>query len=159
MKWFISKKKFFSSSFLQWFGLLLFLAGIFGSCKDGKAVSGNESSSSLVEKTTNASAQIAFDTLSHDFGKIKEGEQVGWYFKFHNSGGTDLIITNVSATCGCTVPDFDTKPIAPGAEGSIKVVFDSNGRSGKQQKTLTVETNGNVQMTKLRLEADIVSNN
>ncbi len=158
MKLFVSKKKFFLSNILG-LSLLIFLTSLFGSCKDGKAVSGNEYGSLKAEKTETAVAQIVFDSLSHDFGQIREGEQVGWYFKFHNAGESDLIITNVSATCGCTVPGYDTKPVPPGAEGNIKVIFDSKGRSGKQQKTITVETNANVQMTKLRLEADIVSNN
>lgn len=152
----VFKKERFLNDILFGIYLMVLLTGLLGSCKDGKAVSENKTDSSITEAKATESAQIVFDTLRHDFGQIKEGEQVGWYFKFHNEGESNLVITNVHATCGCTVPDFDTKPVPPGGEGNIKVVFDSKGRSGKQLKTITVETNGMVPLIKLSLEADII---
>ncbi|HYW94673.1 MAG TPA: DUF1573 domain-containing protein [Bacteroidales bacterium] len=100
--------------------------------------------------------EISFTTTEHDFGKVTEGEKVGWYFTFHNTGGSDLLITNASASCGCTVPGYDREPVPPGSEGTVKVVFDSSGREGKQFKTVTIESNAKQLITKLVLKATVI---
>ncbi len=85
---------------------------------------------------------IFTDTL-HDFGTIHEGELVEYNFKFKNTGKRNLIINSAMGSCGCTVPEYPKKPIKPGEEEYIKVKFDSKGRTGHQDKTVTVNTNGN----------------
>ncbi|HTF04169.1 MAG TPA: DUF1573 domain-containing protein [Bacteroidia bacterium] len=77
----------------------------------------------------------------HDFGKISQGERVSTEFKFKNTGGSDLVISDAHGSCGCTVPDYPRKPIPPGGEDVIKVEFNSEGKSGKQEKTVTLTTN------------------
>lgn len=84
---------------------------------------------------------IKFDVESHDFGKITQGEKVSYSFKFKNTGEADLLITSATGSCGCTVPHYPDKPIAPGGEGFIDVVFDSDGKENKVKKTVTVVTN------------------
>lgn len=86
-------------------------------------------------------AKITFEKTSHDFGNIKEGSQATVVFKFKNTGNAPLILTNVEASCGCTVPTWSSQPIAPGASGEIKAVFDSKGRPGNFNKTITVKHN------------------
>ena len=85
--------------------------------------------------------KFEFASESYDFGKIKQGEKVSYSFKFKNTGTTPLIITSASASCGCTVPTYPEDPIAPGAEGIVEVVFDSNGKMGMQTKTVTLVAN------------------
>ena len=99
---------------------------------------------------------IRFDSTSYNFGKVYEGEKVGWYFKFKNTGNKNLVLKNVSASCGCTVPEYKAEPVLPGGEGDIKVVFDTEGRTGYQLKTITVETNGTPQKIELVLTATVV---
>ena len=101
--------------------------------------------------------EITFDILEHNFGKVREGEKVGWYFKYSNTGDKPLIITSANASCGCTVPEYHKEPLPPGKEGLIKVVFDTSGRSGKQTKTVTIESNAPQMTTLLRVKAEIVS--
>jgi hypothetical protein len=84
---------------------------------------------------------ITFTKTEHDFGQVSEGEKVSYSFKFLNSGKSDLLISNVIASCGCTVPSFPKKPIAPGETEFINVQFDSKGRSGKFTKDITVYSN------------------
>jgi hypothetical protein len=103
--------------------------------------------------------EITFVSLTHDFGKIAEGEKVGWYFEFRNTGRSDLIITSASASCGCTIPEYEKKPVHPGGEGTIRVVFDSSGREGIQMKTVTVESNARTLLTRLELRADVIKRN
>lgn len=84
---------------------------------------------------------IVFERDTFNFGKVKEGEQVNHAFTFKNEGEVDLIIGDAKGSCGCTVPKFPTHPIPPGETGAIDVAFNSAGKPGKQNKTVTVITN------------------
>jgi hypothetical protein len=88
-----------------------------------------------------AIAEFTFEKEVHDFGTIVQGEKVAYSFKFKNTGDSDLIITSAKGSCGCTVPEWPQDPVAPGAEGVIDVVFDSNGKSGQQNKKVTIVAN------------------
>jgi len=74
-------------------------------------------------------------------GKVKEGKQVEVTFRFKNTGDKPLIFSKVEARCGCTVADKPEEPVAPGAEGVIKGMFDSKGRKGDNRKHIAVEAN------------------
>ena len=79
-------------------------------------------------------AKIVFKEYEHNFGKVTEGEKVSHVFIFDNMGTADLVISSALTTCGCTVPEYDTKPIPPGGSGNLEVVFDTSGRSGYADK-------------------------
>jgi hypothetical protein len=76
-----------------------------------------------------------------DFGTINEGEKVTHQFVFKNTGKSDLLISNASASCGCTVPTWPKEPIKPGAEAMLDVTFNSEGKPGHVEKTVTVTAN------------------
>ena len=78
---------------------------------------------------------------SYNFGEIQQGESVTHDFILKNTGDADLIISAAKGSCGCTVPQWPKTPIAKGEETAIKVTFNSAGRSGKQNKTVTLVTN------------------
>ncbi len=82
-----------------------------------------------------------FQDSLHEFGTIHEGESVNYEFTFTNKGKTPLVITNAVGSCGCTVPEFPHEPIAPGKGGVLKVTFNSAGKSGHQEKSVTIHTN------------------
>jgi Protein of unknown function (DUF1573) len=86
-------------------------------------------------------ATIDFEETSYDFGDITQGDRVTHVFKFKNTGKAPLIISDVQVTCGCTVPTKPKEPIMPGKMGEISVSFDSGGKMGKQNKTITVMSN------------------
>ncbi|MFZ9681019.1 MAG: DUF1573 domain-containing protein [Bacteroidia bacterium] len=100
--------------------------------------------------------QLVFDKELHDFGKIKAGEKVSYSFRFVNRGGSDLIIQSASGSCGCTVPDFPKEPIPPGREGFIRVMFNSEGKTGVQEKQVTVLSNTMPNTTTVRVKAEIL---
>jgi hypothetical protein len=104
-------------------------------------------------------AAIDFKTLEHDFGQITEGEKVAFLFSFDNSGTGDLVIESATTSCGCTVPEFEDKPIPPGGSGTLEVVFDSSGRSGMQTKTITVRSNAAKPVMILKITAEVISSN
>lgn len=117
----------------------------FVSCKDNasaKIDSTNlESAKERDAKISLGSAIIEFDTRNYDFGTVNEGDVVEGIFKVANKGKTDLIITSASASCGCTVPEWPKDAIKPGDAAEIKFSFNSKGRTGKQSKTITLQTN------------------
>jgi hypothetical protein len=78
---------------------------------------------------------------SYNFGEIQQGESVTHDFILKNTGDADLLISAAKGSCGCTVPQWPKTPIAKGEEATIKVTFNSAGRSGKQNKTVTLVTN------------------
>lgn len=84
---------------------------------------------------------LQFKDTVHNFGVIREGEKVEHTFSFTNGGKAPLLISSANASCGCTVPDFPREPIAPGKDGIIRVTFDSKGKPGLQEKTITVSAN------------------
>lgn len=94
---------------------------------------------------------------THDFGTIEEGKVVKYDFRFRNTGQKPLIISRASSTCGCTVPKFPKKPIAPGEVGYLRVVFNSAGKSGKQLKPIFVEANTMPQQITLSITCNVVS--
>ena len=112
---------------------------------------------SMASETAPAdAAAFKFEKESFDFGQITDGEKVSYDFKFTNIGKSPLIITSATATCGCTVPDFPKEPVAPGAEGVIKVVFDSTGKLGMQNKVITITANTVPEITQLNILGNVV---
>ena len=144
--------------------LVLALAAVtFASCQqNGSKVNETVDSTSVTAVKTEASAAaspdaavLAFDQTSYNFGTIKQGEKVHYDFKFKNTGKTPLIVSNATASCGCTVPETPKDPIAPGKEGVIKVVFDSTGKTGMQDKVITVTSNGNPSINDVHLTGEV----
>lgn len=81
---------------------------------------------------------VEFPEESFNFGEVAEGDKVEHVFKFKNTGSNPLKLNNVKPSCGCTTPDWSKEEIAPGAEGFVKVEFDSQGKRGVQKKSVTV---------------------
>jgi hypothetical protein len=91
-----------------------------------------------------------------NIGRVSEGEKVEISFRFRNTGTNPLVVNNVVVSCGCTVAEKPEQPIAPGAEGSIKAAFNSQGRAGTNHKTLTVYTNTPEPTSLLNFEVEVV---
>ena len=129
----------------QFLLLVLFSVAIAcNSSSDDKAITTDLVASPL---TANQSAkavavpEIEMLETSYDFGKMQQGESVTHDFVLKNIGEADLIISAAKGSCGCTVPQWPKTPIAQGEEATIKVTFNSAGKKGKQNKTVTLVTN------------------
>ena len=102
-------------------------------------------------------AEAKFDVRSHDFGTIKEADgPVTCTFEFTNTGDKPLLIIDATASCGCTRPEYPTKPIKPGKKGKIKVTYSPIGRPGAFKKTVKIKTNGKERSTTLRIEGTVI---
>jgi hypothetical protein len=96
--------------------------------------------SMTTEEKANA-PRIAFSESTFEFDEIKQGEKVEHVFTITNNGKSDLIIRKVKASCGCTAVSPKDKVIAAGGSTTMKVIFNSAGKVGKQNKTITVISN------------------
>jgi hypothetical protein len=111
---------------------------------------------SATDGAKNGVALIEFEETVHDFGRIIQGEKVTYAFKFKNTGDGNLIISDVSSSCGCTVPCFTKEPVKPGETGLLSVTFESENRRGFQNKTVTVVSNTQPNTTVIQIKAQIV---
>lgn len=102
-------------------------------------------------------AEATFATMSHDFGAIKEANgPVSCTFEFTNTGNKPLLIIDAVASCGCTRPEYPSKPIKPGKKGKIKVTFSPIGRPGAFKKTIKVKTNGKERTVTLNIKGTVI---
>lgn len=138
---------------------LLVMAGITSCQGEQKQLPSNliNNPKSATTEQSSEFPEITFAKLEHDFGRLIQGEIVSYVFKFTNTGKSDLVISKVSASCGCTASKYTKDVIKPGGEGKLEVTFDSNGQKGIQNKTVSVLTNGKPQNTTLRLKAQVIT--
>lgn len=103
---------------------------------------GTAASAQETVKPANPNApKIKFQEESHDFGTVVEGPQATYEFRFKNEGKEPLVLSNVRASCGCTVPTWPKEPVLPGKESVITATYNTQGRPGKFTKTITIESN------------------
>jgi hypothetical protein len=98
---------------------------------------------------------VELDKEIHDFGTIKEGDIVETEFIVKNTGDSDLVIADAKGSCGCTVPEPPKEPIKPGESAPIKVSFDSKGKPGSQEKTVTLTTNSENGHETFKIKANV----
>lgn len=111
---------------------------------------GQEAQKTAVEKQP----KIAFAEAGiYDFGNMVDGDIAEHTFPFTNTGEFPLIINNITASCGCTTPEWPREPVLPGQKSSVTVRFNSLGKVGQQNKTITIFANTDPAMTDLQFKA------
>ena len=89
------------------------------------------------------SAKIASEQLVFNFGTIAESDGMASHvFKVKNEGDAPLVITRITASCGCTRPEWSKEPIAPGQTADVKITYNPKGRPGPFYKTISIYSNG-----------------
>ena len=109
-----------------------------------------------VEASNDGWADMFFEEETFYFGTIEEGDVVKHSFKFNNIGTGDLVISEATATCGCTRPDYPFLPIGPKESGEINVSFHSTGKLGMQRKAVTIFSNSSPKVKLVYLEGKVV---
>jgi Protein of unknown function (DUF1573) len=140
---------------------VLFAAGLFA-CqtadkKSVAALSQEEKDKAAVD-TAKFTTIEWLDSTYKDLGQLKKGQEVEISYRFKNAGNKNLIISNVSASCGCTIPEKPEKPIAPGQEDVIKAKFNSTNFQGEVRKEIFITANTAAQSggtMKLSFRADV----
>jgi hypothetical protein len=99
--------------------------------------------------------EFKFEVEEYNFGTIKQGDKVTYDFKFANTGKDALVISEAHGSCGCTVPQWPKEPVAKGAKANIHVEFNSAGKSGMQDKTVTITSNAKGGQKVLHLKGNV----
>ncbi|MEY3052808.1 MAG: hypothetical protein RLY31_2593 [Bacteroidota bacterium] len=96
-------------------------------------------------------ARMVFTDTVFDFDEVGEGAMVRHVFRFENTGKVPLVINNAQSTCGCTVPAWPREPVPPGRTGEIEVEFNTAGKEGFQEKSVTIAANTYPSLTRVYL--------
>ena len=120
----------------------------------------NDSIKMAKEEQTKNEAMKNYTTVqlidsAFNFGTITEGEKVEYSYRFKNTGSNPLIVFNAVTSCGCTVPEKPEKPVLPGETSFIKVVFNSSGKHGHNEKDITVNANTAPAFPVLKLTGEV----
>jgi len=102
---------------------------------------------------------MTFEKVEHDFGTINEGDKVETTFNFTNTGDAPLIITQIRASCGCTIPSgWKRAPILPGEKGQFLVKFNSKNKPNAQHKRITITCNTAKKREHVKIKAQVIPN-
>ncbi|AUC24022.1 hypothetical protein BTO15_07535 [Polaribacter sejongensis] len=99
-------------------------------------------------------SNISFKAELYDFGVIPSKKEATAIFNFSNTGENPIVIKDVKATCGCTVPEYPKKIIKTGEGGEIRVIYDAK-YPGRFNKTITVFYNGKDSPKKLIIKGKV----
>jgi hypothetical protein len=102
-------------------------------------------------------AKMEFEEKIYEFGVVEAGEVVVHEFEFTNTGKVPLLINDVRSTCGCTIPEWPEKLIAPGESSSIEVRFNTTNMRNQQKKPVTITANTYPAKTKLYLAGVVIA--
>ncbi len=124
--------------------IFLFLIVYASSCVSDKKINSNLIDNPLTVDGISEKIKVPQLTIYSpvfDFGEVNEGEKLEHVFLIKNTGEANLVISSAKTSCGCTVPKFPTDPILPNQQSEIIVIFNTKGKFGKQNKTVTLLTN------------------
>ena len=111
---------------------------------------------------TLASAQdkagISVSETTYNFGTIYEEDgSVSHEFVVTNTGTAPLELNRVTASCGCTTPNWTKEPIAPGKTGSVNVTYNTKGRIAPFSKSISIYSNAQDAPFVVFIKGEVVS--
>lgn len=137
----------------------LYLTGCRGGSDSGTSPAAGQVTKpepTVVKQSNSRLPVLEFEETSHDFGLMVQGERLTYKFRCTNTGGADAIISDVTSTCGCTIPSWTKQPIRPGEKGEVEVILNSGGKpAGFISKTVNVLANTEPNSIKLEVSAEI----
>ena len=107
---------------------------------------------------TMAAPEITWLTYRHHFGAFEESRgPVSCDFRFVNTGDQPLTVISARASCGCTTPLYPRESVAPGDTAVVTVAYNPEGRPGRFNKSVTVETDAaNMPKPKLTITGVVI---
>jgi hypothetical protein len=84
---------------------------------------------------------LQMEIIAIDFGKIRQGNVLTREITIKNTGAKALQIKSVQGNCSCITAIAEPLKINPGEEGKLTVSLNTEGRTGIQQKAVTVYSN------------------
>jgi hypothetical protein len=93
-------------------------------------------------KTSSAKGpRLYVEPTPFDFGQAVQNKTLQKEFSIRNFGGSDLVIENVSTTCGCTAALLADKVIKPGGSTPLRVSLETRNYAGKMERTVLIRSN------------------
>ena len=142
---------FANNSFMKnvYFYLGTIIMMMFISCK-------NRNTGSLQIRESVKSSIVFIDTIHH-FGNVSMENPVDSFdFKFRNTGTQNVVVLNASTSCQCTEVRYSTKPVTPGDESFIRVIYNGKGRSPEYfRKYVLVYTSAAQENVKLVIDGQL----
>lgn len=108
------------------------------------------------QTNTKNTPEFKFVETTIDYGTIAKSSDGYRTFVFTNIGDAPLIISDIRASCGCTIPEKPLEPIMPGKKGEIKVHYDTN-RLGAFQKNITIFSNAKTAQYMVYIKGTVVN--
>jgi Protein of unknown function (DUF1573) len=109
------------------------------------------------EKAGAKGPRISIEPESFDFGRTAQNKTLEKEFTIRNFGSEDLVIENVSTTCGCTVASGYAKTIKPGAKTPLLVRLETRAYTGHLTRSVMVRSNDSAtSLLELKVEATVV---
>lgn len=70
-------------------------------------------------------AAIRLHATQHNFGDApRRGGDLSYELRYTNEGTAPLVLTRVVTSCSCLKAHFHRRPVAPGEEGVIRIVYE-----------------------------------
>jgi hypothetical protein len=103
--------------------------------------------------------RIRVEPSTFDFGKAVQNRTLDKEFSLRNFGSEDLVIENVTTTCGCTAALMDAnKVIKPGGTAPLRVSLQTRDYSGKMERRILVRSNDpTTSLLEIKVEVTVVS--
>jgi hypothetical protein len=103
-------------------------------------------------------ALISSEVQTCDFGHIDEAAGLATHtFTIRNTGAAPLVIHRVTASCGCTQPEWPKEPVAPGSTGEVKISYNPKGRPGPFHKSIAIHSNAKNERLTLYIKGTVKS--
>ncbi len=118
-------------------------------------VNNPRSASGMDTTAFNELPTMDFEDTVRNFGMLEEGMKATYGFEFVNNGKTPLIVSAAKGSCGCAVAEYPRDPVQPNGSGIIQVVFDTDGKTGHQEKSIAITTNSKRGLHMLYIKADV----
>lgn len=126
----------------NWFVALFFGISLIACTDTNEEASESQQPSTSTAVDTTSFTTLEWEKIENSFGTIKQGEKVQIVFKFTNTGKNPLVISQVTAGCGCTVAEYTKEAVPPGGTGRVTAAFDSGQTSpGDIRKNIFVTAN------------------
>jgi hypothetical protein len=99
---------------------------------------------------------LSVESDSHDFGTLVQGEKAVYNLKITNTGGSDLLLSGIETSCGCTTIDWSKEAVKPGDSIEISVFMRTDEDLGQKNESVTILSNATNAKITINLSANII---
>ncbi len=108
------------------------------------------------ELSGNSTKGFKWDKTSVDLGEVEYGSSNLVSFKFTNTSGKPILITNAKGSCGCTKIEYPRKPIMPNKTITVTVTYEADD-IGVFNKTVNLTMNIEQSRQTLHIKGEVKS--